>query len=111
MPPIHDLLCQNGHIEENVPVVDRPYPACKCGAERDWMPTKVTTHEWGQSRYYRSLDRTFGSKSELKQYMKEHHAIEAGDKVGGARNTDHLNLGKSFSFAGQTKRGTSPLAK
>lgn len=109
--PVHDLLCTAGHIEENVPVRGRPYPPCRCGAPRDWMPTKCNTDEWGQSRYFKSLDRTFGSKSELRQYMKEHHAQEAGDKVGGARNEDHLRLGKAFSFSGQTNRSTSPLQK
>lgn len=111
--PIHDLRCKRcGLLEVDVVVSERPYPRCpSCGGERDWQPSKVTTHEWGQSRYFKSLDRAFSSRSELRSYMRENQCEEAGDKVGGARNEDHLRLGKSFSYAGQASRADNPLAK
>ena len=90
--PIHDLRCKRcEQIELDVPVRDRPYPVCsQCGGERDWVPSKMRTDSWGQSRYFTSLDMTFDSKSSLKAYMKKAGIVEAGDAVGGARNQDHF---------------------
>jgi len=88
--PIHDLRCKRcEQIELDVVVHDRPYPRCTCGGERDWVPSKMRTDSWGQSRYFKSLDMTFDSKSSLKAYMKKEGIIEAGDRQGGARNEDH----------------------
>lgn len=91
-PPIHDLRCRRcERLELDVAVGDRPYPACpECGGDRDWVPSRLNTDEWGQSRFIRSLDREFSSKSELKAYLKANGAYEAGDKVGGARNEDRF---------------------
>lgn len=89
-PPIHDLRCKAcQRLELDVVVGDRPYPVCpECNGERDWVPSKLTTDEWGQSRYFKSLDMEFQSKSDLKAYMRKNGVREAGDKVGGARNED-----------------------
>ena len=110
--PIHDLRCTRCKLlEVDVIVSERPYPRCPaCDGERDWVPAKVVTQEWGQSRYFKSLDKSFSSRSEFRKYLKANHCEEAGDKVGGARNEDHLRLGKSFSYGGQAKRSDNPLA-
>lgn len=47
----------------------------------------------------------FNSRSDMRSYMKRNGYEERGDKVGGARNEDHRNLGKLFSYSGApTKR-------
>lgn len=103
MAPIHDLRCTVcKRLELDVRVCERPYPECpECGGERDWVPAKVSTDEWGQSRFIASLDREFSSRSELRSYMRSEGLLEAGDKVGGARNEDRLRgtvfSGKAFS--------------
>ena len=88
--PIHDLRCKScDQLELDVVVHDRPYPPCeRCGGERDWVPARLTTDEWGQSRYFKSLDMEFRHKSDLRAYMKKNHIREAGDRVGGSRNED-----------------------
>lgn len=87
--PIHDLACDAcDTFLENVPVVSGAFPACEsCGREMRWVPTKMNTDEWGQSRYIKSLDREFSSKGELRRYLKKNNLMEAGDPVGGARTT------------------------
>lgn len=52
--------------------------------------------EWGAPRQYVHLrDEPFSGKSEMHSWAKA-NGMELGgaDKVGGARNEDHLNLGK-----------------
>lgn len=92
MAPVHDLRCKAcQRMELDVIVFERPYPECpECGGARDWVPARVNTDEWGQSRFIKSLDLEFGSKGELRSYMKSNGLLEAGDKVGGARNEDRL---------------------
>lgn len=112
MPPIHDLRCKAcARLELDVVVGDRPYPECpECGGERDWSPARVNTDLWGQSRVIASLDREFGSRSDLRRYMKENGLQEAGDKVGGARNEDRMRgtifSGKGFSPAARASSHT-----
>ena len=109
---IHDLRCKHcGNIAINVPCVRRPdgaFPVCpRCGGERTWIPAKLNTDIWGSGQYVTSLDREFGSKSELKSYLRENGLQEAGDRVGGARNASHLGLGKVYSYSGQKSRKTA----
>jgi len=108
---IHDLRClQCGAIATDVPCVRREdggFPLCPlCGGTRTWIPAKLNTDIWGSGQYVTSLDREFGSKSELRAHLRENGLSEAGDRVGGARNESHLNLGKTYSYNGQVGRAT-----
>jgi hypothetical protein len=99
----HDLYCKKcDEIERNVWVESGKFPHCSCGAERVWVPFQFTTFEWGQPRYIKSLDRTFGSRSELQTYLKDNGLAQAesADKHHGARNESHLGLGKRYSYRG-----------
>lgn len=76
-------------------------PRC-CGRETVWSPTVPHTDEWGSPRTYLHIrDEPFSSRSELAAYAKAHgmRLGESNDRVGGARNEDHLHLGRIFSFA------------
>ena len=105
---IHDLRCLScGTVEPDVPCESGRYPSCVCGGARTWVPTRFNTDITGGPIYMRSLDREFDSKSSLRSYLKENGLQEAGDKVGGARNESHLNLGKGFSYKGMSRRATA----
>lgn len=84
---------------------DEPHPRC-CGAETKWTPTTLHTTEWGGPRHYPHIrDEPFGSRGELKAYA-ERNGMTLGasnEKVGGARNEEHMNLGKRYSYAGSPK--------
>ena len=99
--PIYEFRCEVcGYEVEKLKSLDdfiEPCPRCK-EKMRKLLPSRVHTTEWGQSRYIRSLDQTFGSRSELESYKKLCHVEDAGDRVHGARNESHLNQGKVFSL-------------
>lgn len=88
------------------------FPPCpKCGCATTWRPTKLTTDVYSVPRED-TVNGTgmYSSHRELTRKMKERGWEPAGDKVGGARNEEHLKLGKSFSYDGQeTKREGVPL--
>ena len=68
--------------------------------------TKINSTEWGGPRHYPHLrDEPFGSRSELESYAKANDMAlgASAEKVGGARNEELLNLGKSYSYAGSPK--------
>lgn len=115
---VHDLRCKHcNEVEENVlcaadQVSKGKFPPCsKCRGNRTWVPARINTDLWGQSTYVASLDREFGSKSELRAHLKANGLSEAGDRVGGARNESHLGLGKTFSYRGQGSRTTASEGK
>lgn len=79
------------------------HPAC-CGTETTWQPSIVHTEEWGSPRTFLHIrDEPFSSRSELASYAKAHgmRLGESNDRVGGARNEEHLHLGKLYSYAKQ----------
>jgi hypothetical protein len=107
----HDLRCEKcGEIEQNVYYEKGETPVCPCGGARgpDYATFKINTPEWGGPKFFNGLDRTFNSRSELNSYLKEKGLQQApsADKHHGARNESHLNLGKIFSYPGQTRRST-----
>lgn len=80
-------------------------PVC-CGVESVWTPTTLHTTEWGGPRHYPHLrDQPFGSRSELDSFAKQNGMAlgASSEKVGGARNEEHLNLGKKYSYTGSPK--------
>lgn len=76
-------------------------PVC-CGEEARIAFVKPThTDEWGGPRQILNLrDEPFGSRSELNTFLRENHLAlgASAEKVGGARNESHLNLGRIYSF-------------
>ena len=105
---IHDLRCLScGSIEEDVICDSGSYPKCECGGARTWVPARVNTDITGGPVYYKSLDREFDSRSSLRSFLKANGLKEAGDRVGGARNESHLNLGKGYSYRGMSRRATA----
>ncbi len=71
-----------------------------------WLPMSFYTPEWGGPRDLLHLrEQSFGSRSELKRYLKDEGLVQAesAEKVGGARNEEGLNLGKTYSYAGSPK--------
>ncbi len=76
-------------------------PKC-CGEQTSRTPSLVKTDEWGSPRTFLHIrDEPFTSRSELASYAKAHGMAlgASNDRVGGARNEDHLRLGKIYSFA------------
>ena len=106
MRRIHDLRCLScDRIETDVVVEGEEFPECGlCGGKRDWVPTQVRTDIWGQPTYVKSLDMEFGSKGELRSYLKAHGLQEAGDKVNGARTfrspDPPKGTGKAYRYRG-----------
>jgi len=76
-------------------------PQC-CGQEAKIAFVKPTyTDEWGGPRQYLHLrDEPFGSRSELNRFCRENNLAlgASAEKVGGARNEEHLNTGRIYSF-------------
>lgn len=80
---------------------DEAFPVC-CDQETHWTPSRVNTNEWGGPRQLLHIrDEPFGSRSELESYAKENGMSlgASNDKVGGARNEEHLDLGKIYSYS------------
>lgn len=98
----HCAVCGKAFID----VWSDDLPSC-CGAPVSWRPHVVHTDEWGSPRTLLHIrDEPFTSRSELASYAKAHGLAlgASNDRVGGARNEDHLHLGKKFSYAKQEKR-------
>jgi hypothetical protein len=96
-------------VEENVIVDGDDFPACRnCCGERTWIPSRVNTDIWGSPTYIRSLDQEFGSRSELRTYLKANGLQEAGDKVNGARTfrspDPPKGKGKAYRYAGDVTK-------
>ena len=96
---ILDLRCAEcGNEEIDVCITGDIYPPCGCGGEMKFLPSKLNSDVWGGPTYFKSLDMTFDSKSDLKRHLKENDLSECGDRVGGARTEDHLRCGKTLYF-------------
>ena len=108
MPILDGFICDNCG-EQRDGWRDEPRPRCCRDEMRKIFCTN--TFEWGGPRRYRELrDEPFKSRSELNAWAKANNLEQVGDKVGGARNEDHRNLGKHFSYKGGPKR-TSELSR
>lgn len=70
-----------------------------------WIPRGFRTDVFGSPKMD-EINGTgeYSSNRELERRMARDGWEPAGDKVGGARNESHLNLGKKFSFSGQRNR-------
>ena len=97
---------------EDVFVDGDEYPTCgRCAVQMKNAITKINADIWGAPQYHPALDMTFASKSDLRAHLKSRNLMEAGDKVGGARNEDYLGLGKRFSYKGKQNRSGRDYAE
>ena len=103
MPILDSYVCDGCGVGERGWRGDE-WPEC-CGDEmrREFC---TNTTEWGGSRVYKALrSEPFESRSDLDKWAKDRGLVCVGDKVGGARNEEHRNLGKIYSHKGApTKR-------
>ena len=104
MAVLNAYLCHR--CDEEVPDAwSDDVPWC-CGERMKIHITRVNTTEWGSPRQSLHLrDEPFGSRSELETYAKSKGMAlgESSEKVGGARNEDHMNLGTKYSYKGSPK--------
>jgi hypothetical protein len=102
MAVINDYFCREC---ERVEFDCWDAPTC-CGEMMSVALSAVYTPEWGSPQYHPHLrEEPFKSRDELKSWARE-NGMGLGvssEKVGGARNEDHLNLGKKFSYQGSPK--------
>lgn len=76
------------------------FPVC-CGKRTQRCFTSLHTTEWGGPRTYLHLrDEPFTSRSELNAWAKSQGMAlgASSEKHGGARNEEHLHLGKIYSI-------------
>ena len=102
MPVLHDYYCPDCEVIE----IDKWSPPMCCGQSMHVAFRTLHTTEWGSPRTYLHLrDEPFNSRSELESFAKKNNMAlgASAEKVGGARNEDHLNLGKRFSYQGSPK--------
>jgi hypothetical protein len=106
VPAIHDLYCKTcGKERTDVPVIGGKFPRC-CGAPMRWRPCAVKTDVKGAATWSWACGDYVSSSRERDKRMAAKGFEPSGDKVSGARDEDHLNLGKTTSFAGQSVRRT-----
>lgn len=107
--PIYVFACDPCGVElpEGLYPLDHHKPCKQCGNPMLKVPQTFHADAWGGPKHIQSLDQSFDSKSDLRKELRRQGLSEAGDPVGGARNEDHRNLGKGFSYAGQASRKTS----
>lgn len=105
MPVLRDSYCKIcGSVF--IDVWSDDHPTC-CGSVTAWRVSPPKTDEWGAPRSYPHIrEEPFSSRSELAAYARSHgmRLGESNEKVGGARNEEHLHLGKLYSYARQGRR-------
>lgn len=102
----HDLYCKRcGREESDVRIVGGVFPEC-CGERMRWRPFHPKTDVYGRPVWSVAAGCYVTSSRERDKIMREAGFEPRGDKVHGGRNESHRNLGKSFSYSGQTVRKT-----
>ena len=102
MAVLHDYYCPECETVE----FDKWEPPMCCGASMRVAFRTLHTTEWGGPRTYLHLrDEPFNSRSELEKYARDNHMGlgASAEKVGGARNEEHLHLGKKYSYSGSPR--------
>lgn len=112
--PLFDFECEQcGRVNEILFFSNEEQKAnCDlCSAPMRKLMPLVNTPEWGGPRWDDAQQTTFSSRGEKDAYYKGLGYEPAGDKVGGARNEDHLHLGKRIVSDPKVKsRKTSSFA-
>jgi hypothetical protein len=104
---VHDIRCVRcDAVRRDVPIVKQRYPRCECGGRMDWIPFVPKTDVKGGPTWSWACGDYVTSSRERDARMRAKGFEPSGDKVGGARDEGHLNLGKTTSFAGQSVRRT-----
>lgn len=105
---VHDLRCPSCESEiRNARVTPMNYPRCPlCNTQMVWKPSGFRTDVYGSPRYSDAAGCEVRSSRDRDRLMREAGFEPSGDKVGGARNEEHLHLGKTFSYSGQGVRRT-----
>lgn len=107
---VHDLYCRTcGREEENAGIRNGIFPSC-CGATMRWRPFPIRTDVLPCPAYSEATGTIVGSTRERDKMMRAAGFEPCGDRVGGARNESHLNLGKITSYPGQVRR-PSPIER
>jgi hypothetical protein len=104
---VFDIFCPTCEYEiENVVCEGGQFGKCDvCKGDMKMRPFVFATDVCGVRVDSDILDISWTSTREREAKMKARGFEPAGDAVRGARNEDHLHLGKRFSYAGQTGRG------
>jgi hypothetical protein len=103
---LHDIYCRVcGAEERNAEIRNGVFPLC-CAEPMRWRPFPFHTDVLGRPTFSVALGREVSSTRERDRKMREskHGFVPVGDPVGGARNQDHMNLGKAFAYPGQRTR-------
>lgn len=107
MPVMVDTMCAKCD-RQYVDAWSDELPVC-CGEETRRVFTTIHTTEWGGPRTYLHLrDEPFHSRSELNAWAKSQGMAlgASAEKHGGARNEEHMHLGKIYSYhKGERLRG------
>jgi len=110
MPKIIDTYCRDCGTETydvHLAQCDAATDPCACGGETRVLWSRgiaPQTDVFGREKWSIAAGCYVRSQREQDRIMREAGFEPSGDKVHGARNSDHQNLGKSFSYHGQTKR-------
>ena len=103
MAVLHDYYCEDCERIE----VDKWSPPSCCGHPMKVAFRTIHTPEWGSPRTYLHLrDEPFYSRGELNKWARENGMAlgASAEKHGGARNEEHLNVGKKYSYKGAPRR-------
>lgn len=108
-PLIHDLICDNEHMQSNVACEFDQYPDCpECGGGRQvcWQGGQApATDVYGVAQYSDATGQWHTSQSDKKRVMRNAGFEEAGDLVHGARPDLSLK-NTTFSFTDQANHRT-----
>lgn len=102
MAVLHDYYCAECEVVE----FDKWEPPVCCGHAMRIAFRSVHSPEWGSPRTYIHLrDEPFYSRSELDSWARKNNMAlgASAEKHGGARNEEHLNLGKRYSYNGSPR--------
>lgn len=106
MAVLHDIRCDAcERTESNVAISNGIFPDC-CGQPMRWVPFVPKTDVMGGPTWSWACGDYVTSSRERDARMKRAGFEPSGDKVNGARDEGHLNLGKTTSFPGQSVRRT-----
>ena len=109
MAVLHDVWCRRcGGVEEQM-VDTKNVPRCHCGGKRQVVYLQAPyTDVYGSEQWDAKNEIAFTSERDRERKMKElgpgFERSPSADKHHGARNEEHLNLGKHFSYPGQVRR-------
>jgi len=106
---LNDFYCRACDRElRNVELPADSRPECCAQPMRvDWSHGQAPHNDvYGSPKWNEAVGDFVGSTREADTAMRLAGFEPAGDRVGGARNEDHMGLGKVFSYSDQTRRSS-----